>query len=83
MRAIFGVLSLVIVLLIVGSLVKKQMAASTAVPALQLPSSGASSTSVPNPAATQREQVQQIQQQIKQTIDAQMQAPRDLPADAK
>jgi hypothetical protein len=30
MRAVFGTLSLVIVLLIVGSLVKKQMAATTA-----------------------------------------------------
>ena len=79
MRAIFGIFSLVIVLLIVGSLVKKQMAPSTSVPALHAPSSGAT----PNPAATQREQAQQIQQQIKQTIDAQMQLQRDLPADAK
>ncbi len=81
MRAIFGILSLVIVLLIVGSLVKKQMAASSApIPVLQLPSASPAASS---PAATQREQVQQIQQQIKQTLDAQMQAPRDLPADAK
>ncbi len=77
MRAFFGILSLVIVLLIVGSLVKKQMAATTApIPALLTPAGN-------NPAATQREQVQQLQQQIKQTLDAQMQAPRDLPADAK
>jgi hypothetical protein len=75
MRAVFGILSLVIVLLIVGSLVKKQMAATTApIPALQTPSI--------NPAATQREQAQQIQQQIKQTIDAQMQA-RPMPEDSK
>ena len=77
MRAVFGIISLVIVLLIVGSLVKKQMAAMTApIPALSTPASN-------NPAATQREQVQQLQQQIKQTLDAQTQAPRDLPADAK
>jgi hypothetical protein len=76
MRAVFGILSLVIVLFIVSSLVKKQMAVTTApIPALQTPAA--------NPAATQREQAQQIQQQIKQTIDAQVQAPRDMPADAK
>lgn len=81
MRAIFGFVSLLLVLLIVGSLVKKQMAASTApIPALQVPPA---SPAAGSPAATQREQVQQLQQQIKQTLDAQMQAPRDLPADAK
>ncbi len=80
MRAVFGVLSLLIVLLIVGSLVKKQMAATTApIPALQIPSAAAGASSAP---ATQREQVQQLQQQIKQTLDAQMQA-RPLPDDIK
>ncbi len=80
MRAVFGIISLLLVLLIVGSLVKKQIAVQTApIPALQMAGS-ASSASAP---ATQREQVQQIQQQVKQAIDAQMQAPRDMPADAK
>lgn len=78
MRAVFGILSLVIVLLIVGSLMKKQMAATTGtaapIPALQVPST--------NPAATQREQAQQIQQQVKQTIEAQMQA-RPMPDESK
>jgi hypothetical protein len=78
MRAVFGIISLLLVLLIVGSLVKKQMAASTLPsPALQTPGSAA-----PN-AGTQREQAQQIQQQVKQAIDAQMQAPRQLPDDTK
>ena len=78
MRAIFGIVSLVVVLLIVASLVKKQMA-GTIVPVQTLPT-----PATPNSAATtQREQVQQLQQQIKQTLDAQMQAPRDLPSDAK
>ncbi|MBS7807502.1 hypothetical protein [Variovorax sp. PCZ-1] len=80
MRAVFGILSLLIVLLIVGSLVKKQMATTTApVSTLQVPSA----TSTAPPASTQRDQAQQIQQQIKQTIDSQMQAPRDRPADSK
>jgi hypothetical protein len=80
MRAVFGIISLLVVLLIVGSLVKKQMAAQTApIPALQVPGSA-----TPAPAAsTQREQAQQIQQQFKQAIDAQMQAPRPMPEDVK
>jgi Na+-transporting methylmalonyl-CoA/oxaloacetate decarboxylase gamma subunit len=78
MRAVFGILSLLVVLLIVGSLVKKQMAATTApIPALQVPSASPSS-----PAATQREQAQQIQQQVKQAVEAQMQA-RPMPEDSK
>ena len=80
MRTVFGILSLLIVLLIVGSLVKKQMAATTApIPALQLPSAASGASSAP---VTQREQVQQLQQQIKQTLDAQMQA-RPMPEDSK
>lgn len=80
MRAVFGIISLLLVLLIVGSLVKKQMTATTAPsPALQVPGS-----SVPASApGTQREQAQQIQQQVKQAIDAQMQAPRQMPEDVK
>ena len=81
MRAVFGILSLVMVLLIVGSLVKKQMAATTApIPALQLPSAASGASSSP---ATQREQVQQLQQQIKQSLDAASQMQRDLPSEAK
>ena len=81
MRAVFGILSLVIALLVVGSLVKKQMATTTTpIPAIQLPSAAQGAGTQ---ATTQREQVQQLQQQIKQTLDAQMQAPRDLPADVK
>jgi hypothetical protein len=79
MRAVFGILSLVVVLLIVGSLVKKQMAATTApIPALQVPSASPAAS----PAATQREQAQQIQQQVKQAVEAQMQA-RPMPEDGK
>jgi hypothetical protein len=77
MRAVFGIISLLIVLLIVGGLVKKQMAATIA------PISPLSTPAANNPATTQREQVQQLQQQVKQTLDTQMQAPRDLPVDAK
>ncbi len=81
MRAVFGIVSLLLVLLIVGSLVKKQMFAQTApMPALQLPGAAAASSA---PGGNQKEQVQQIQQQFKQAIDAQMQAPRPMPEDSK
>jgi hypothetical protein len=80
MRAVFGIISLLLVLIVVGTLVKKQMAATTApIPALQVPGSGAPASA----SSTQREQAQQIQQQVKQAIDAQMQAPRQLPDDTK
>jgi hypothetical protein len=67
MRAIFGIISLLLVLVIVGSLVKKQMTATTApIPALQTPGN-ATPASIPS---TQREQAQQIQQQVKEALDA-------------
>jgi hypothetical protein len=79
MRAVFGIISLLLVLLIVGSLVKKQMAATTApIPALQVPGNAAPASAP----GTQREQAQQIQQQIKQQVEA-LQAPRPLPEDVK
>jgi hypothetical protein len=79
MRAVFGIISLLLALLIVGSLVKKQLAATTApIPVLQVPGSAAPASAP----ATQREQAQQIQQQIKQQLEA-LQAPRPLPEDVK
>jgi hypothetical protein len=76
MRAVFGIISLLVVLLIVGSLVKKQMAVQTApIPAVQVPGSA-------KPPATQREQAQKIQQQIKQQVEA-LQVPRPIPEDVK
>jgi hypothetical protein len=66
-RAVFGIISLLLVLLIVGSLVKKQMAATTApIPALQVPGNAAPASAP----GTQREQAQQIQQQVKEALDA-------------
>ncbi|MDM0041093.1 hypothetical protein QTH89_02930 [Variovorax sp. J22G21] len=67
-----GLIGLVLALLIVGVLVKKQM--NSVVPAAA-PQSGA-------PAPTARAQSQQIQQQVREQVDAAMQA-RPLPDDAK
>ena len=83
MRAIFGIVSVLLVLVIVGSLVKKQLSVQTA-PLQNLPNSS------PTPAAatpasanaTVRDQSQQIQQRVKQAVEAQMQA-RPMPDDSK
>jgi cell division protein ZapA (FtsZ GTPase activity inhibitor) len=84
MRAIFGVLSLLLVLAVVGLLVKKQLVSTQqAIPALASPASTSSdsgSTS-PKPAGTVQEQSQQIQQQYKQALDAAMQQARPVPDD--
>ena len=83
MRAIFGVLSLLLVLAVVGLLVKKQLTSTQqALPALTVPapvSSGAGATPA-QPAGTVQQQSQQIQQQYKQAIDAAVQA-RPVPND--
>jgi hypothetical protein len=71
MRAVFSVLGLVLVLLIVGLLAKKQL---TSVPAPAAPSAAANG----NPAAptgTPQQQIQQFQKAVQES----MQAPRPEP----
>ncbi len=73
MRFFFGLIGLVVVLAIVGTLVKQQLASQKAVvPALQVPGA-------PAPTGNVREQSQQIQQQYKQALDAALQQPRPEP----
>ncbi|HOP88975.1 MAG: hypothetical protein KBE90_10550 [Ottowia sp.] len=72
---VMGLLGLVLALVIVGLLVKKQMAATRA----PLPSL-APAASAP---ATVRAQSQQVQQQVKEAMDAAMQPQRAMPDDAK
>jgi energy-converting hydrogenase Eha subunit F len=82
MRAIFSVLSLILVLAVVGLLVKKQLASNQqAIPSLMLPSSTASGApgAYTKPAGTVHEQSQNVQQQYKQAINAAMQQPRPEP----
>ena len=89
MRAVFGMLSLVVVLAAVGLLVKKQLGGSyLAIPALASPTSTTSTTSptsldgrastVVDPTATVKVQSQQIQLQYKQALDSALQTPRAL-----
>ena len=73
MRFFFGLIGLVVVLAIVGTLVKQQLACQkVVVPALQVPGA-------PAPTGNVREQSQQIQQQYKQALDAALQQPRPEP----
>ena len=78
MRTGFGLIGLLLALALVAVLVKKQMGATRvavppAVQGLPAPASGA--------ASTVRAQSQQVQQQVKQQMDALMQQPRTLPED--
>ena len=70
MRGLFGLVGLLLVLVIVGLLVRKQMApAVTDAPGLVIP------------AGTPAQQSQQTQQQVKQALDAAMQQTRPVPDD--
>ena len=76
MRFFFGLIGLVVVWAIVGTLVKQQLASqkalAPALPALQVPGA-------PAPTGNVREQSQQVQQQYKQALDAALQQPRPEP----
>ena len=86
MRAVFGMLSLVVVLAAVGLLAKKQLGGSyLALPVLASPTSSTSPTSpdgrastVVDPTATVKVQSQHIQLQYKQALDSALQTPRAL-----
>ena len=80
MRAIFGVLSLLVVLAMVGLLVKKQLASTQqAVPGLQVPDAVNKASDKAD--STVRQQSQQIQQQYKQALEGAMQQARPMPDD--
>ena len=82
MRSIFGILSLLVTLAIVGILIKKQLAAtSQPMPALVVPSTSATGDATVQPGGTVKQQSQQIQQQYKQAIDNAMQQTRPEPDD--
>lgn len=70
MRALFGIVSLLVVLAIVGVLAKKQLGGTSAV----VPEAA--------PGTTTQQQSQQVQQQIQQSVEGAMQA-RPMPDDTK
>ncbi|WP_298213148.1 hypothetical protein [Acidovorax sp.] len=82
MRALFGLVGLVVVLAIVGLLAKKQLSATRApVPALPTATGAAAPASAAS--GTVREQSQQVQQQVKQQMEALMQQARPMPEEPK
>lgn len=83
MRPIFGVLGLLIVLAVVGVLAKKQLGISSAAPfRMQSPVVADQAVTLPaTPTGATQVQSRQIQQQIKQTLEAVMQQPRPMPDD--
>lgn len=82
MRTILGVLSLLVVVAVVGLLAKKQLSVNTSI---RLPPATAASASTPtgnlSAGATVPQQSQQLQQQIKQSVEATMQQARPEPDD--
>lgn len=79
MRAVFGLVGLVVALAIVGVLAKKQLAATrTPVPSLQLPAEPGGAAA-PVLAGTVRAQSQQVKQQV----EGLMQQARPMPDDSK
>ena len=79
MRSIFGVLSLLIVVAIIGILAKKQM---TSINEIKVPTVAGSTPDVSikvDPNSTVQQQSQQIQQQFKSAAEAAVQQPRPMP----
>lgn len=91
MRAVLGIVSLLLVLAVVGLLAKKQLSATRmAAPALQQSApptkdgagaaTPAANTASPTaPAASVRAQSQQLQQQYKERVEGLQQQPRPMP----
>jgi hypothetical protein len=76
MKGVFGLVGLLLALVIVGVVVKKQLdSTSQRVPALAPAVPGGVAS---EPATTVREQSQQVQQQYKQAVDGLMQQPRPM-----
>jgi hypothetical protein len=79
MRAIFSIIGLVIVLVVVGLLAKKQLS-SVSSAAITLPVDSGVVLPVTTPGSTPQQQSQQIQEQVKKSLEAAMQA-RPMPDD--
>lgn len=76
MKGVFGLVGLLLALVIVGVVVKKQLdSTSQRVPALAPAVPGGVASA---PATTVREQSQQVQKQYKQAVDGLMQQPRPM-----
>lgn len=81
MRSIFGVVSLLLVVAIIGMLAKKQMTSLNAIKVPQTAASAPGITLQVDPNATVQQQSQQLQQQFKSAAEAAVQQPRPMPDD--
>ena len=81
MRMVFGVLSLLFVVAVVGFLAKKQISSVNEIKVPSVSASGTVGTAVPsvNPTGNVQQQSQQIQQQFKAAAEAAVQQPRPMP----
>lgn len=80
MRGWFGLVSLVLALCLVGVLVRKQLASTSApVPVLQAPAPVDAATPTPSPEGNAARQSQQIQQQYRQALEGALQPARPMP----
>lgn len=77
MRVVFGVLSLLVVVAIVGFLAKKQLGSASA-PVAVPQAAGVPSVA---PGGTSAQQSQQLQQQVKKDVESLMQQARPMPED--
>lgn len=79
MRAVLGLVGLVVALAVVGVVAKKQMSVvRTPAPAPQTAGTGAPAPALAG-SATVRDQSQQIQQQVRQQVEGLMQQARPMP----
>lgn len=82
MKAVFGLLGLLLVLALVGVLAKKQLGAlKEPVPALALPAPPGSGAQPAAAAVLTPQQQQAVPQQYKQAVEAVLQQPRPMPDD--
>ncbi len=75
MRIVFGVLSLLIVVAIIGMLARTQLKSVASVPAL--PSVSGAAGNQPAPTGTVREQAKSVQDQYKADVNKALQMPAD------
>ena len=78
MRAIFGVLSLLMVVAVIAVLAKKQLSPA---PVKLTPADAGLAVPAPADGATPQQQSQQIQNQVRQSLETTMQQARPMPED--
>ncbi len=85
MRAVFGIVTVLLALAMVGLLVKNQLSAtSQALPTVAPPSASGQAETAPAAAPQNiKEQSQSTQQQVKQSVETLLQQPRGLPEASK